>query len=65
MKKKQKQNLAIGITIGAIATGLTAYLLFRKKAKQDKPSKRAPQLDIDNPGSQAEFPTTATESEVG
>ena len=56
------------ITMGImLASGAAAaYLLLQeKKNGGEKPPKNAPQLDIDNPGTQADFPSSATESEVG
>lgn len=52
--------------LSALATGLALLFVMKKKgAKEERPPKKAPQLDIENPGTQSEFLTTATESEVG
>ena len=52
--------------LSAWAAGLILLFVMKKKAaKEEKPPKNAPQLDIENPGNQSEFLTTATESEVG
>ena len=63
---KHKNFLLVGM--GALVAGI-ATILFLKKRKEaeanEKPPKNAPQLDIENPGTQADFPTSATESEVG
>ena len=65
-----KQKLPVPIIAGMLsawAAGLILLFVMKKKAvkKEERPSKKAPQLDIENPGSQSEFLTTATESEVG
>ncbi|MCU7547675.1 hypothetical protein OCK74_01055 [Chitinophagaceae bacterium LB-8] len=64
-----KQKLPIPMIVGMLsawAAGLILLFVMKKKAKkEERPSKNAPQLDIENPGSQAEFLTAATESEVG
>lgn len=65
MKQRFPLPLIAGV-LSALAAG--AALLFymkNKSSQEEKPPKKAPQLDIENPGSQDEFPTTATESEVG
>jgi hypothetical protein len=55
MKKKGLSLLTITGLIAA-ATGL--YLALKRKTgpRKDAPPKAAPQLDIDNPGDQSEFP---------
>lgn len=63
MKDKNIWLIALGGLIG-----IGAAILYKKKKKDavhEKPPKGAPQLDIENPGTQADFPTSATESEVG
>jgi LPXTG-motif cell wall-anchored protein len=62
---KNKNLLLAGI--GVLLAGAAAVLFLKKKNenKDEKPPKNAPQLDIENPGSHEEFPTAATESEVG
>ena len=58
------------IATGAVAA-LAGGLIFLKKKKETKkndtktPPKDAPQLKLQNPGSQDNFPTAATESEIG
>lgn len=52
--------------LSAWAAGLILLFVMKKNAKkEERPSKNAPQLDIENPGTQAEFLTAATESEIG
>lgn len=55
------------IGFGSVAVVATAWWLISKnrKAAQEKPPKRAPQLNIENPGSQDEFITSASESGLG
>jgi hypothetical protein len=64
-----KQKLPIPMIAGMLsawAAGLILLFVMKKKAaKEEKPSKKAPQLDIENPGNQSEFISTATESEIG
>lgn len=62
---KNKNLLIAGA--GAILAAAAAIFFLRKKKAGDteKPPRNAPQLDIENPGTQSEFPTAATESEVG
>jgi len=56
------------IASGAVAALAAALFFIRKNKKtggEEKPPKNAPQLDIENPGSQAEFPTAPSASEIG
>ena len=57
--------MIIGI-LASLGTGLITLLLLKKNAdKREKISKKAPQLKLDNPGSQDEFLTSASPSEIG
>lgn len=57
--------IAIGALL-AVNAAIAAYLFTKKKQNsKEQPPRNAPQLDLDNPGTQAEFPNSATESEVG
>lgn len=64
-----KQKLPIPVIAGMLsawAAGLILLFVMKKKAsKEERPPKNAPQLDIENPGNQSEFITTASESELG
>jgi hypothetical protein len=64
-----KQKLPIPVIAGVLsawAAGLILLFVMKKKAgKHERPSKKAPQLHVENPGNQSEFLTTASESEVG
>ena len=63
MKNKNKWLMAMG---SLVAIGASLFLIMKKKNKhEEKPPKEAPQLHIENPGTQADFPSSATESEVG
>ena len=57
------------IVLGALAATAAAYILSKKKAdasiSHQKPPKGAPQLHIENPGSQHDFPKPPIESEMG
>jgi hypothetical protein len=65
MKQKLPITMIAGM-LSAWAAGLILLFVMKKKAaKEERPPKNAPQLDIENPGNQSEFLTTATESEVG
>ena len=57
----------IWVGIGAALATLATLLLIRRKAEasSEKPPRKAPQLDIKNPGDQSEFTTAASESELG
>lgn len=66
MKNKNIWMIATG-AVAALAGGLV--FIKKKKAEKEigtgKPPKDAPQLNIQNPGSQDDFPTAARESEIG
>ena len=63
MTNKNKWLIAIG---SLIATAATVFFIRKTKTgNEGKPPKGAPQLDIENPGSQHEFPKPPMESEVG
>jgi hypothetical protein len=52
--------------LAALATGLATLLLLKKKSSGwEKPPKGAPQLNLNNPGSQDEFLKAPGESEIG
>ena len=55
------------IAIGALVAGAASVFLFKKMKpnNEDKPPKGAPQLDLENPGSQDHFPKPPIESEIG
>ena len=62
---KKKQIWWIGI--GAAVTAAAAVFFFIKKASAstEKPPKKAPQLNVENPGDQSEFTTAPSYSELG
>jgi len=63
MANKNKWLLAVG---GLVAAAASFFII--KKVKSDsegKPPKGAPQLDLENPGSQDDFPKPPMESEIG
>ena len=55
------------IGFGSVVVIATAWWLISKNRKgaEEKPPKRAPQLKIENPGSQDEFVAAASESGLG
>lgn len=63
---KNKNWILIGA--GALAAVAAAIFFIKKnknKYEDEKPPKNAPQLDIENPGTQSEFPTSPSASELG
>ena len=65
MQQKPPKPLIIGILAALGAGLLTIFFLRKKRDESERPPKNAPQLDLDNPGSQHEFPKAPMESEVG
>ena len=63
MENKNKWLIGIGSLLAIAA----AIFMIRKNRNNnsEKPPKRAPQLDIENPGSQHDFPKPPTESDLG
>jgi LPXTG-motif cell wall-anchored protein len=63
MTNKNKWLIGIG---GLIAAATAIFLVKKNKSNNtNKPPKKAPQLDIENPGSQDDFPNPPMESEIG
>lgn len=62
MKKKNLLSAAIGAGIMA-ATAVWVIMTRKERASGEKPPRRAPQLDIRNPGEQSEFSTSPEEVE--
>lgn len=65
MTMKLKHMLWVGVATALI--GATSILLNKRKktSGHQKPPKGAPQLKLENPGSQDDFPKPPMESEVG
>ena len=64
----QKKNIVIAGIASLVAIAATAYLVIRRqnRAKEETPPKNAPQLPINNPGDQSDFPAGPTgETELG
>lgn len=63
MNQRNKLLIGIGTVLAAAAT----FFLIKKRKKNstEKPPKKAPQLNLENPGSQHEFPKAPIESELG
>ena len=66
MKQKFPLPLVAGV-VSALGAGLALLSMMRQKGKQTatRPPKKAPQLHLQNPGSQDEFPKPPMESEIG
>ena len=63
---KKNTNILLGATAALLSVVAAVLLLRRDKTpKAEKPPKKAPQLDIENPGDQSEFTTAASASEMG
>jgi hypothetical protein len=62
MKKKNLLWIGIGVALAAAAT---IFFINKKNGQSGKPPKKAPQLDIENPGEQSEFATSPSDSEIG
>lgn len=63
-----KKYSAFLIGLGSVAVVGAAWWLIRKNRQdrvEEKPPKHAPQLDIENPGTQDEFIAAASESGLG
>ena len=64
----KKKNVLIAGIASLVLLATTAYLIVRRRAGQQdaKPPKNAPQVPINNPGDQSDFPAGPTgESELG
>jgi hypothetical protein len=64
----QKKNIVIAGIASLVAIAATAFFVVsrRNRQKQDQPPKNAPQVPINNPGDQSNFPAGPTsESELG
>ena len=61
---KKKDYFIIGAALGVAAAAAIIYFLT-KSEDADTPPKKAPQVPIHNPGEQSDFPTSASESEIG
>jgi len=55
--------MGIGLALAAAAT--VFFINKKKNGQSEKPPKKAPQLDIENPGDQSEFATSPSDSEIG
>jgi hypothetical protein len=51
--------------VSFLAAAYFSYLHKEKHYAHEQPPGHAPQLDIENPGDQSEFPRSASESEIG
>lgn len=65
MQQKLPKPLIVGL-LTSLATGLVTLLVLKSTAgKRFWLARRAPQLKINNPGSQDDFPVAPSESEIG
>jgi LPXTG-motif cell wall-anchored protein len=65
MKMKKKNILWIGIGVALAAAAAIFFINKKKNDQSEKPPKKAPQLDLENPGDQSEFITSPSDSEIG
>ena len=64
-QQKLPRPLITGV-LASLATGLLTLLVLKTGAnKRDKVARRAPQLKLNNPGVQDEFPKPPMEPEIG
>lgn len=64
-QQKLPRPLIAGL-LASLATGLlTLFVLKTGANKRDGLARRAPQLKLNNPGSQDDFPKPPMESEIG
>ncbi|HEX2608402.1 MAG TPA: LPXTG cell wall anchor domain-containing protein [Flavisolibacter sp.] len=61
----KKKNLVLLLLGAAVAAGATFLWLRKREGTTEKPPKKAPQLDLQNPGDQSEFMTAPGDSEIG
>ena len=64
MSQKMPKPLIIGV-LASLVAGLATLFIVKKKGGKDLFAKKPPQLDIDNPGTQDDFPKPPAESELG
>ena len=64
MSQKMPKPLIVGV-LASLITGLATLFFLRKKTGKDLFARKPPQLDLDNPGAQDDFPKPPTESELG
>ena len=64
----KKKNVVIAGIASLVVIAATAFLVIRRRAmqKDEKPPRKAPQLDLRNPGDQSDFPAGPSgETELG
>lgn len=64
----KKKNILIAGVASLAVIAATAYLVIRKRKEEtgEWPPHSAPQLDVNNPGDQSDFPSAPTgEAELG
>lgn len=49
----------------ALATAAAIFFIKKKSGQSEKPSGKAPQVKLKNPGEQSEFTTSPSDSEIG
>ena len=62
MKNKDIWVLGVGLLVAAAAA---LWIIKNSTGDEDEPPKSAPQLDVENPGTQDDFPKPPMESEIG
>lgn len=64
-QQKLPKPLIFGM-LASLATGLLTLLVLKTGAgNKNRLARRAPQLKLNNPGAQDDFPKPPTESEIG
>jgi len=67
MKQRFPLPLVVGV-LSALGAGLALLFVTRQKGQQmaaGRPPRKAPQLHLQNPGTQDDFPKPPMESEIG
>jgi|GEM_PF-1971383 len=65
MKNKVPKPLIIGVLTAFVAGVAMLFAIKKKVKKTGQPSSKAPQLDLENPGTQDDFPKPPMGSEIG
>jgi hypothetical protein len=64
MSQKMPKPLIVGV-LASLATGLLTLFFMKKNGSKNLFAKRPPQLHLDNPGSQDDFPKPPMPSDLG
>ncbi len=64
MSQKMPKPLIAGV-LASLVAGLATIFFLKKNADKNLFSRKPPQLDLKNPGTQDDFPKPPTTSEMG